>query len=208
MDVCPKSPWWLVANDDPTLRLPRPCGTYRCSVCRAAKIRERLRVLVWGAARANRVRLVTLTQLPSDWQKARGQVRDLVRRLRAERKLEWGWSIEANPKGTGYHAHAIQWGDYLPQSWLQRKWGSRICHIMEVNKGAAGYLTKCAAVCGYLTKSMEEHLLVNGGRAVHLTRGFLHGRTSREVLKEMSSGRKWHLEHATAEEIAYASTRQ
>lgn len=124
----------------------------------------------------------------------------MVRRLRKRYRLEWAWAIEENPKKTGYHAHAIQWGEYLPQAELQEMWGGRIAHIMRVGKGTEGYLTKCAGVCGYMAKSIDRHLAVNGGRAIHMTRGYLGGWTSREVLQEMSSGKKWHIEHATEEE--------
>lgn len=147
--------------------------------------------MAWGASQAERVRLVTLTLLPDEWQKARGQVRDLVRRLRKKWSLEWAWAIEPNPAGTGHHAHAIQWGDYLPQDELQDMWGGRICHITAVRKSANGYIRKCAMVAGYVTKDAEQHLKANGGRPVHMTRGYLHGKTSRQVSQLLSDGRIW-----------------
>ncbi len=208
MLICPRSPWVLVCNEDSSVRIPRPCGTYRCECCRPAKVNERVRVTAWPLARMDVVRMVTLTQVPGNWQRARGQVRDLARRVRKKFALEWAWAIEENPRGTGYHAHAMQWGEYLPQSQLQDMWGDRIVHIMQVGKGTAGYLTKCAAVAGYLSKNIADHLAVNGGRAIHMTRGYLGGWTSREVLHEMSAGKKWHIEHATDEEKANTMPRR
>jgi len=59
------------------------------------------------------------------------------------------------------------------------------------------YIAKAAAICGYISKGngdLENHLNINGGRSIHMSRGFLHGWTSREVLAEMSAGIAWHLE--------------
>lgn len=189
--VCPNHPWVLICESDPTKRVPLPCGTYKCDTCRPALIRRRCSVMAWGATQADRVRLVTLTLLPSDWQRARGQVRDLVRRIRKKWSLEWAWAIEPNPAGTGHHAHAIQWGDYLPQDALQDMWGGRIVHITAVRKSANGYIRKCAQVAGYVSKDVGNHLEANGGRPVHMTRGYLHGKTSRQVSQLLSDGEIW-----------------
>jgi len=136
------------------------------------------------------------------------QVRDLIRRIRMHYRCEWAWAVEVNPKRTGQHLHAIQHGDFLPQRHLQELWGGRICHITRVKKTATGYLTKVAQVCGYLTKEFDKHLKVNGGRAIHLSRGFLHGFTSREVQQVLSSDRQWHLEIGSLQEISNAQTQQ
>jgi hypothetical protein len=157
--------------------------------------------MTWGAAKAETVRLITLTQVPEDWQRARWQVRDLIRRVRKAYAMEMAWAIERNPAGTGYHAHGIQHGEYIAKKRLQELWGGRIVDLRKIEKGAEGYVTKCASVAGYLTKDAVEHLQINGMRPVHFTRGYLHGRTSRDVLREMSTQKKWHLEHPTKEEI-------
>lgn len=208
MLICARSPYVLVRVDNPTIRIPRPCGTYKCPCCRPAKVNERVRVAAWGLSFHESIRHITLTRVPSNWQHARMQIRDLVRRIRKSYKLEWAWAIEENPRKTGYHAHAMQWGEYIPKHRLQTMWGERITYIRRVGEGAEGYLAKCAAVAGYLSKDIGQHLAINGGRAIHMTRGFLGGWTSREVLQEMSSGHRWRLEHATPEELADTFTRK
>ena len=201
MKLCPKSPWWLISTSEPRIIIPTRCGSYKCDVCRPAKVAQRLRVTTWGASKADAIRLLTLTKVPEDWQHARGQIRDFVRRIRKAYDIQFAWAIEANPKGTGSHAHAITHGEYIPKDRLREMWGGRFIDIRRVEGGANDYLTKCAQVCGYTGKSVEVHLARNGGRAIHLTRGYLHGKTSREVLKLMSTGKEWRLRLATREEM-------
>ncbi len=149
--------------------------------------------MTWGARQAPRRRLVTLTGLPADFQLARGQVRGFARRLRVDGYAwEWAWAIEANPRGTGWHAHGVQHGDYVNQAHLQDRWGGRIVDVRALKQPGAGvYAVKEALrVAGYVTKGaagemLPEHLARNGGRAVHWSRGYLHGRTKREALAEL-----------------------
>ncbi len=149
--------------------------------------------MTWGARQAPRRRLVTLTGLPEDFQLARGQVRDFARRMRWDGyRWEWAWAIEANPRGTGFHAHGVQHGDYVKQALLQERWGGRIVDVRALKQPGAGiYAVKEALrVAGYVTKGaagemLPEHLERNGGRAVHWSRGYLHGRTKREALAEI-----------------------
>jgi len=200
MLICPKHPYVLVRKDDPSVRVPKPCGSYQCETCLPAKLAERTRVMTWGATNADHVRLLTLTLLPQDWQRARMQVRDLVRRVRKRFKLEIAWAIEANPRGTGHHAHGVTHGEFIPGKEIQRMWGGRHVDIRLINPGVSGYATKCAMVSGYLTKNTQTHLTINGGRAVHMSRGFLHGLTAREVQSVLSKGHEWRVGWATAQE--------
>lgn len=208
MLICPKSPYVLICRDKPALRIPRPCGSYKCLCCRPAKVQERARLAAWGASLADKLRFVTLTKAPADWQQARMQVRDLARRLRKAYLVEWAWAIEENPKKTGYHIHAMQWGDYIPKLRLREMWGGRWIDIRKADCEGTNYVTKCAKVAGYMSKHIEKHLLVNGGRALHFTRGYLHGMTSRGALKLMASPGMWRLDHATPEEMANVEPRR
>lgn len=79
--------------------------------------------------------------------------------------------------------------------------GGRRVWLESMEKDGAGYLTKCAAVAGYTAKNAAEFLSVNGGRAVHMTRGYLHGLTSRQVRRELRTDKKWCLVAATIEEV-------
>lgn len=217
-EICPKKPYISVCDQDPDLRFPASCDAYGCRVCGARKARQKAALMTHAARKAERSRFITLTQLPTtetgslDWQRARAQVRDLAKRLRADGyRTEWGWALERNPKETGFHAHAVQHGDYVPQRVLEDRWGGRRVDVRALPKpGAGSYTVKQAVkVAGYVLKNgsesfdgLSEHLAINGHRAAHFSRGFLHGQTSREALKEiavlLSDGqeRTWHQEPA------------
>lgn len=158
-------------------------------------------MMTWGAMQAPICRFVTLTLVPVSWQHAREQIKDFIRRLRKSYQTEMAWAIEPNPRGTGHHLHAIQWGEYTPQERLEELWGGRRVWIEKMKRDGAGYMTKAAIVAGYSTKNATQVLDLNGGRAVHMTRGYLHGLTSRQVRKELRTDKKWYLVPATIEEI-------
>lgn len=163
-----------------------------------------------------RGRLITLTQLPTDdggnldWQRARDQVRDYKRRLSdSGYRCEWSWAIEQNPRRTGFHSHAVQWGDYIPQGAMQEMWGGRRVDVRAISRPAAGtYAIKEAIkTAGYTVKNgtetferLSEHLFINGGRVCHFSRGFLHGLTSAQALtalrRQLNKGvtHEWHFE--------------
>jgi hypothetical protein len=200
---CPKKPLDLLAVERPELRFPASCDAYFCAVCGPRKAQQGAALMTWAARKVDRRRLVTLTGLPDDFQRARGQVRLWAHRLRQDGYAwEWAWAIERNPKGTGYHAHGLQHGSYVPQALLQERWGDRIVDVRALSRPGAGvYAVKEALrVSGYVSKgatagdgtALLEHLGRNGGRSVHWSRGFLHGNTKREALadlrRELSDG--------------------
>jgi hypothetical protein len=199
VEHCPKKPQDLVALENPGLRFPASCDTYSCSVCGGRKAREAAVCITFAAKVAKRRRLVTFTHLPDcdsrdGFQRARQQLYDFTFRVREQGYAwEWGWCIEVNPKGTGFHAHGVQHGDYVPQALLQDLWGGRIVDVRALRTPEASvYVVKEAArVAGYITKGgtsdLAAHLARNGGRAAHWSRGFLHGRTKREALSEARS---------------------
>lgn len=147
-----------------------------------------------AAERGLRSRLITGTQAPADWQPRRQKVRDFVRYNREDfGEFEMGWATEAGSKSGMIHIHGIQWGPAkLPQARLQERWGA-IVDVRAVRTPAAGvYAVKEAlTVAGYTVKggtdgaTLAAHLDLNGGRAAHWSRGFLHGLTKREALAEV-----------------------
>lgn len=217
-EICPRKPVLVVCDQAPDLRFPASCDRYMCEVCGPRKARQKAALMTWAARQAKRARLVTLTHLPTDddgaldWQRARAQVRDWLYRVRQDYAgFEMGWAIERNPRGTGYHAHGLQHGPYVPQAVLQERWGGRIVDIRALRQPAAGVyaIKEAVRVAGYTVKGgtenfdgLQKHLAINGHRAAHFTRGFLHGLTSREALgaiaAEQNDGepRTWHLEPA------------
>lgn len=117
--------------------------------------------------------------------------------------MEAAWAIERNPKETGYHAHLITHGEYVPHHRMMELWGGRICYVTVLTSTSADYVTKCSQVAGYTIKCIDRmtHLKLNGGRAVHMSRRFLHGLTSREVLAELASKTTWKVVKASNAEI-------
>jgi len=201
MLLCPKSSYVLRCRQDPSFIVPAGCRAYRCPVCGSAKVRERVKLMASGARLAWPVRMVRLSLVKPEWQHCRAQLRDWVRRVRKAYQWEWAWSIEPNPKGTGFHLHALQWGEFVPKKRLEQLWGGRFINIKLVRKtGKENYITKCYQIAKYSTKVNLEHLELNGGRCVHMSRGYLHGMTSREALKVMSTGRDYYLQLASQAE--------
>ncbi len=103
-------------------------------------------------------------------------------------RFEWVWTVEANPRGTGHHAHFWQHGDYVPQPalqgvaaregmgypWIGRFQANRPSDgaqgpsaVTYGMKGVGYGLKGAAAVSG-----LPEHLRLNGGRLQHHSRGF------------------------------------
>jgi hypothetical protein len=121
--------------------------------------------------------------------------------VRKKYDLEIAWALELNPKGTGVHAHALSHGEYIPSNRLRELWGGRFVDIRTASHHASGYMGKALTMAGYAAKSMEAHLELNGNRAIHMSRGYLHGKTARQALREMKSDKTWHLERATIQEI-------
>jgi hypothetical protein len=126
---------------------------------------------------------VTLTLAEEDWQMCREHWYDFVRRLRRH-GYDWQafWAIEANPRGTGYHIHALQHGGYVPQAVLQECWGA-IVHIERVEAAvehqgrSALYVIKGTGAANYVTKGttsdLGAHLARNGGRTAHWSRKYM-----------------------------------
>lgn len=133
---------------------------------------------------------MTLTLAPEDPTQRRKQVAWLMQSVRrAGRRCELAWCAERNPKGTGFHIHALQKGDFIPQRELQAKWGSRrvdIRQVKSVGSGVQSYMLKVQAgairAAGYTLKAQEGRV-----RPVNITRGFFDGRTLGEVRNEVKA---------------------
>lgn len=182
---------WDLMNLATGQRVPGSCDTYACDWCGPRRMGEWPFVL----STASPERLVTLTLAPPDRERRRGQVRDLKYRVRARGyACEWAWNTERNPKGTGFHIHLLQHGDYIPQRELQDLWGGRRVDIRAIRATARDvvglYIVKESLDrSGYIVK---ESLSLDG-RPVHLSRGYLRGFKVDEVraqVREMRFGVK------------------
>ena len=193
MLLCPRHPYVLVSVRDTSKIIPAGCMSYACDHCRGAKIEQRTRLAVWSAAQSDWIRAIRLSLVPESWDQCRMQLRDFTRRVRRTYAFEACWAREENPRKTGYHVHMITWGESMPKHRLEELWGGRYVHIQAIKCTGAEYITKIRHASGYMTKNQQEHIKLNGGRSIHMTRGYLRGKTAREALREMSSGEEWSL---------------
>ena len=203
---CSKRPGFLVCDQDPSVAIPLTCDAYRCADCGPRKAFRAAVIASWAIresepycdrrGRELRGRFLTLTNAPEDWQARRGQVRDLRRRLVSDGyRVEWAWTTEKGKRNGMVHVHLLQHGDFIPQGDLEAAWGGRRVDIRAIDGGnVSSYVTKDAlAVAGYVVKGRTAHfgmgpfLDLNGGRAMHWSRGFLHGLTKREAGRAVSA---------------------
>jgi hypothetical protein len=149
------------------------------------KAKRKAEIVAW----AQPTRFLTLTQAPGEWQRLRQKVRKLRMKMAADGyRAEWAWVVERGSRTGMIHVHALQHGSFIPQRYLQDRWGS-IVHISRISDvdSAVKYTTKHAAnrVVRYTLKQaaaeLDAHLDLNGGRGIHLSRRYLHGRRSDEV---------------------------
>lgn len=157
-------------------------------------------IISHGGASGPPTRFVTLTLAPVEWQPCRQKLRDL-RRLLARRGYggwEVAWTRELTSSGLP-HVHALQKGPYVPQKELQAAWGAivdiRAIRRRGAERTARYALKEAQRVAGYSLKeaegdSLAGHLERNGGRLVHLSRGYLGGQTQEQVWADIVSQRE------------------
>jgi hypothetical protein len=97
---------------------------------------------------------------------------------------EWSWTLEVNPAGTGYHAHALQHGPYVPQAALQEaclRAGAGLPYVNAIRAAptrTARYGMKAFGAAGYGLKTFRaveqagDALALNHGRVEHHSPGF------------------------------------
>jgi hypothetical protein len=162
------------------------CGSARCYRC-SRIVSGRTFALArraMGELEEKRVRFVTLTLAPEEWDSLRKRMKDLVQYLRRRGiRVNWLWVVEEGSETGMKHIHCVQWGDFIPWRDLLGWWGARV--QVEASDAAVGYLGK--NIIRYLGKGLdgdreaiEGHMNLNGGRAAHWSRGFFAG-LSREA---------------------------
>lgn len=187
-DRCRRWGYWWMIPDTGELTRPVSCESIWCERCRLQLARKRIAPILHRAGESGHVRLLTLTKLPTahdeplrlDWARTRDQVRDFRRRVQADGyQFEWSWAVEPNPRGTGYHLHALCTGDYLPQRLLADRWGGRRVDIRLLRDHRGSYAHKRASAPGYAFKHsassrrLTSHLALNGARVQHRSRAYL-----------------------------------
>lgn len=179
------------------------CKNARCRRCSrqvsaqtfalARKALERDQEVVPGlpvarSAEVDRLRFITLTQVPEGWEETRQAMRHFTRfHRRRGRDMNLMYVIEKGAETGMKHAHLVQWGDYLPKAEVSESWPYGHTQI-EAARAATDYLAK--GVLRYVAKGLdgngediEEHMNLNGGRAAHWSKGFFAGE-SRDAFRK------------------------
>lgn len=165
------------------------CRRNTCEHCLPINARRRaLAITISGPER-----MICLTKVAEiDDPKPLATARIRVKRMReiltekGHAPGEWTWTMEENPQGTGFHAHVVQRGSYVPQRALQsasQRAGAGIPHIQRV-KGSpsrsARYGLKGFGAAGYGLKTYSPPgagqlaLRLNNGRLEHHSPEFFH----------------------------------
>lgn len=166
---------------------PDRCRASRCAFCLPLNARRRSLAITLAAP----VRMIRLS-LAADRDDESPCRTALIRIKRIRQALkrmaidpgEWCYTMERNPAETGYHAHCLQTGSYIPQDALQtacKRAKAGIPYINAIKRkgvwtsryglkgfGADGYGLKAFRPDGEAT----EALRINNGRLEHHTRGF------------------------------------
>jgi hypothetical protein len=169
---------------------PARCQRLSCPYC--VRVEAMIRAAaIWLAKprRAIRVSMVAEPGDPDPWPTARGRMNRL-REYAARAGLdfgEWCYSVEPNPRGTGYHAHVWQHGpakvDKDALDALSARAGAGWCKVETVRHvgRASMYGLKALRGAGYSMKGSDddpgEFLRVNGSRLTHQSRGFFRSET-------------------------------
>jgi hypothetical protein len=166
---------------------PDRCRSSHCAFCLPLNARRRAFAITLAAP----VRMIRLS-LAADRDDEAPCRTALIRIKRIRQALkrmavgpgEWCYTIERNPKETGYHAHCLQTGSYIPQDVLQTACERARAGIPYINaikrKGVwtSQYGLKGFGADGYGLKTFRPNadatdaLRINNGRIEHHTRGF------------------------------------
>lgn len=167
----------MLVNTSTGEQAPVRCGANFCDSCGPMKA-WKLGLAVQYAAPE---RFVRLSLVGDDHETRRNRIKRLAYRVRKD-GYAWNvaYAVERNPAGTGHHAHLYQHGDFIPQARLQElciREGMGQPHIKawRSDSGAATYAMKAATYAqkGALGQDgLGEHLELNGGRILHVSRGF------------------------------------
>ena len=176
--VCPRAGGKWV-NDETGEWFWDACKRHSCVICgpRAAH------VTALAIAVCEPERFVRFSLAGDDWPTIRSRVFRVSYDVRAA-GFSWNlaYAVERNPKGTGFLAHAYQWGDFVPQRRLQAICSRRGMGFPDIRSwkqlGAQGTAYAMKAATGYAMKGadradgLREYLDLNGGRLIHASRGF------------------------------------
>lgn len=163
------------------------CRRLLCAYCLPLNARRRCLAITYAApTRMIRLSLAAGESDESPCTTARGRVGLIARNLKRMGRPpgEWTWTIEQNPKDTGYHIHMLQRGPSIPQEELQEacaRSGAGIPWIKSIARQGiwtSRYGLKGFGAEGYGLKGFRanadpvEALRINNKRTEHHSTGF------------------------------------
>lgn len=181
---------------------PDRCRASRCRFCLPLNARRRSLAITY--ARPQRMIRLSLLAGESDESPCNtaltrvGLIRRNLKRMGRE-PGEWTFTIEKNPKGTGFHAHCLQRGPSIPQGELQeaclrsRAGFPYINAIKREGPWTTRYGLKGFGADGYGLKTFRpnadtrEALRINNGRLEHHSRNFFAIDGTAIKVREMES---------------------
>lgn len=184
---CPRASDRVVVELHSGSVFPDRCRSNGCIYCLALNARRRCLAITLAAPE----RMIRLSQVAEDetvnvYKEARRRInrtREYLKRW-GRNPGEWCYTIEKNPKGTGYHAHCLQWGGFIPQPELEQaclRAYAGIPYINEIRRKGiwtSRYGLKGFGADGYGLKTFRpngdsaEALRLNNGRLEHHSTGF------------------------------------
>lgn len=177
---------------------PLRCRRHRCLECSHLEVWWKQQIISHGGNSGPPTKFITLTRAPADWQPLRKKISKFMTEIRSrtDRPFEMAWTVELSPKNQIPHVHGLVKSRYVRQELLQDAWGSiiDIRAIRGPQNAPAGYVLKEARqVADYALKTtqadLDAHMALNGGRLVHLSRGYLGGMRQEEVRRTILEDR-------------------
>jgi len=184
---CPYSRGRVIIELSTGQVFPDRCRSSRCRFCLPLNARRRALAITYaGPQRMVRLSLVAGREDESPCAMALKRIKLIRRNLKrlGRQPGEWCFTIEKNPKDTGYHAHCLQIGLSIPQEVLQvacERANAGIPYINTIKREGiwtSRYGLKGFGADGYGLKTFRpnadtrEALRINHGRLEHHSRGF------------------------------------
>lgn len=186
-EVCPKSRGRVVVELYSGQVFPDRCRSSQCAFCLPLNARRRCFAITY--VKPKRMIMISVLANESDGsihlaaRKRIGLVKRNLKRMGIA-PGEWCWTLEQNPEETGYHAHCLQRGRWIPQAELQEacvRAGAGIPYINKIKQegiwtsryGLKGFGANGYGLKGFRsTDDGRQALRINGGRMEHHSRGF------------------------------------
>lgn len=186
-ETCPRAFGRVVVELYSGQVFPDRCRSSQCRFC--LPLNARRRALAITLAQPTRMIRLSLVGDEGESDPCRTALVRIKRTRQALKRMgiepgEWCYTIERNPKGTGFHAHCLQTGSYIPQDALQtacQRGGAGIPYINAIKREGiwtSRYGLKGFGADGYGLKTFRPEgdpafaLRINNHRLEHHTRGF------------------------------------